>query len=109
MAENVSPRVNAARLAQYIGRTVRLTGKVIRSQGDVAILQAPDGGEVSVKLNRDTHLTSPIVEVIGTVIDAATIKVLAHIDIEDELDLDITNDTVELWHDPRFAKMVMQS
>ena len=29
MAE-VSPRVNAARLAQYIGRTVRLTGKVVR-------------------------------------------------------------------------------
>ncbi|EPT02196.1 hypothetical protein FOMPIDRAFT_1118942 [Fomitopsis schrenkii] len=106
MAENVSPRVNAARLAQYIGRTVRLTGKVLRSQGDVAIIQAPDGGEVSVKLTRDTHLTVPFVEIIGTVVDAATIKMLAHIDIDSELDLEIANDTVELWHDPRFAKMV---
>jgi hypothetical protein len=40
-------RVNAARLAQYKSQTVRLTGKVVRMDGDTAIIEASDGGQVS--------------------------------------------------------------
>jgi len=47
-----SARVNAARLAQYKGQTIRLTGKVVRMDGDTAVIEASDGGQVS-------HLPSP--------------------------------------------------
>ncbi|KZT69974.1 replication factor A protein 3 [Daedalea quercina L-15889] len=106
MTEHVSPRVNAARLGKYIGRTIRLTCKVVRSQGDTAIVQASDGGEVSVRLTQGTHLDGSFVEVIGTVNDAATVKMLACINLGNDLDMDLVNDVVELWHDPRFAKLV---
>jgi hypothetical protein len=42
----LSARVNAARLAQYKSQTVRLTGKVVRMDGDTAIIEASDGGQV---------------------------------------------------------------
>ncbi|TFY68009.1 hypothetical protein EVJ58_g1279 [Rhodofomes roseus] len=106
MAEHVSPRVNAARLGDFIGRTVRLTCKVVRSQGETAIVQAPDGGELSVRVARDVSLAVPYIEIIGTVVDAATVKMLACIDLGDELDMDLVNDAVELWHDPRFANII---
>ena len=73
MAEHVSPRVNSARLPDFNGRIVRLTGKVIRvsraqkapqsisndqrallKQNDAsseAIVVASDGGEVRVLLS----------------------------------------------------------
>ncbi|KAH9933050.1 replication factor A protein 3 [Fomitopsis serialis] len=106
MAEHISPRVNATRLAEYIGRTVRLTCKVVRSQSDVAIVQAPDGGEVSVRLTKGADITAPFIEVIGAVVDAGTVRMLACINLGDDLDMDLVNDVVEVWHDPRFAKMV---
>lgn len=39
--------MNAARLAEYKTQTVRLTGKVVRMDGDTAIIEASDGGQVS--------------------------------------------------------------
>ncbi|KAI0942060.1 hypothetical protein AcW1_009617 [Taiwanofungus camphoratus] len=106
MAQHVSPRVNSARLADYIGRTVRLTCKVIRIKGDTVIVEASDGGEVQVRLPGDPGLEETYVEFIGTVIDASSIKCMACINLGSELDMNIVNDVVELWHDPRFAKMV---
>jgi hypothetical protein len=39
--------VNSARLAQYKGQTIRLTGKVVRMDGDTAVIEASDGGQAS--------------------------------------------------------------
>lgn len=105
MAE-IAPRVNSARLGQYVSRTVRLTCKTLKVQGDTAVVQASDGGEVQVRLLREANMTTAYIEVIGSVIDASTIRMMACIDLGNELDMKLVNDVVELWHDPRFAKMV---
>lgn len=39
-------RVNAKTLSQYRGQTVRLTAKVVKLSGEIATVQASDGGEV---------------------------------------------------------------
>jgi hypothetical protein len=70
MAEVQSPHTNSARLPNYLGRTVRLWVKILKVtiaapskpcihrsqtllqlQGDTAIAQASDGGEVKIKLS----------------------------------------------------------
>ncbi|KII84267.1 hypothetical protein PLICRDRAFT_701850 [Plicaturopsis crispa FD-325 SS-3] len=103
MAEHVSTRVNSARLADYKGQTVRLTCKTIK--GESAIVEASDGGQVSVKLHRDAHMTDTYVEVIGTVLDESTVKMMACINLGSDLDMQLVNDVVELTFDPRFSKM----
>ncbi|PCH35192.1 replication factor A protein 3 [Wolfiporia cocos MD-104 SS10] len=107
MSELVSPRVNAARIGDYIGRTVRLTGKIVKTEHDTLILQASDGGEVQVRLLRDADVGSPYIEVIGSVLDASTLKMQAFINLGENLDMKLVNDVVELWHDPRFSKMFL--
>ncbi|KAI0806244.1 hypothetical protein BC629DRAFT_1486471 [Irpex lacteus] len=69
MSSQTSPRVNSARLGDYVNRTVRLTGKVLRfsdSSEDV-VLQASDGGEVKVVLipGSASAISSTFVEIIG--------------------------------------------
>ncbi|KAF9814154.1 hypothetical protein IEO21_05292 [Rhodonia placenta] len=103
MAE-IAPRVNSARLGQYVSRTVRLTCKTLKAL--LLFVQASDGGEVQVRLLREANMTTAYIEVIGSVIDASTIRMMACIDLGNELDMKLVNDVVELWHDPRFAKMV---
>ncbi|KZT04510.1 replication factor A protein 3 [Laetiporus sulphureus 93-53] len=117
MSENISPRVNAARMQSYIGRIVRLMGRVVRAgpeipgQEPTAILEASDKGEVVVILNSmsdspSTTINSAYVEIVGSVQDERTIKMMTCINLGNELDMDLVNDVVELWHDPRFVKMV---
>jgi len=106
MTEHVAPRVNAARLADYIGRPVRLVCKVLKAQGDTAIAQASDGGEVQIRLTKEAEMSTPYIEVIGTVVDPTTVKTMMCINLGDEIDMNLVNDVVELYHDPRFAKMV---
>jgi len=109
MAEHSSPRVNSARLAQYIGKTVRLPCRVVKlhGNGESAIVEASDGGEVVIKLARvqDVNMTTTHVEVIGKVVDAGTIQMLGCYEYEGVLDMKIVNQVVELTHDPRFAKL----
>jgi len=68
MTEHISTRVNSHRLAAYIGRTIRLVGKTLKVskflhfsarhlfhrtrqiQGDTAIVEASDGGQVEIRL-----------------------------------------------------------
>ncbi|KAH9939561.1 replication factor A protein 3 [Amylocystis lapponica] len=106
MAEHASPRVNAVHFPNFVGRTARLTGKVIRVNGDVAMIESPDGKEVEVRLINGVSLTSTFVEVIGTVIDATKIKMMAVIPLHDNTNLKVAAHTAEMWHDPRFASGV---
>ncbi|PSR73991.1 hypothetical protein PHLCEN_2v10222 [Hermanssonia centrifuga] len=87
-SEYVSPRVNSARLPDFVGRSVRLVGKVIRvdDNSNEMIVQASDSGEVKVKLlNDSSDVTSSYVEIIGTVLDVDTMKMMACIDMGEDL------------------------
>ncbi|KAF8068904.1 replication factor A protein 3 [Lyophyllum atratum] len=102
MAEPVSTRVNSARLPDFVGKTVRLTGKPLQRNADFVTVQASDGGEVTVQLLRDVIVGDSYVEVVGKVVDATTIKMMSLIDLGPDLDMKLVNDTIELIHDPRF-------
>lgn len=102
MAEHISTRVNQARLGTYVGQTVRLVAKTLKIQGDSAIVEASDGGQVEVRLPRDPPLTGTYNEIIGNVIDGSTIKMMSCIDLGSDLDTKLVNDIIELTHDPKF-------
>ncbi|KAF8552077.1 replication factor A protein 3 [Imleria badia] len=107
MSEYQSPRINAARLPEFIGRTVRLPCKVLSQQGGGAVVEACDGGQVEIRMNENEQLTGTFVEVIGKVVDNSAIKFLQslNLDSDKELDMKLVNDVVELTFDPRFKKM----
>jgi len=106
--KNLSTRVNAARLPEYIGQHVRLAGKVLKMNENRATVQASDGGQVNVQLSTaslaNTANMDSYVEVVGRVVDANTMNMLAFINLGDDLDMKVVNDTIELIHDPRFYK-----
>ncbi|KAF8842879.1 replication factor A protein 3 [Paxillus ammoniavirescens] len=106
MSEFQSPRVNAARLPGFVGRTVRLPCKVLNFQAGGALVEACDGGQVEVRLT-DVQLTGTFVEIIGQVISESAIKFMLSLslDSDKELDMKLVNDVVELTFDPRFKKM----
>ncbi|KAG9221653.1 hypothetical protein CCMSSC00406_0005566 [Pleurotus cornucopiae] len=109
-------RVNYRHLGQYVGKNVRVWGKLLRFEGnDSAIVEASDGGNITVQWApgttikelimpsyQTTTMTDTFVEVIGTVKDHQTIKLMACVNMGSNVDLKLANDTVELMHDPRF-------
>ncbi|KAI5123224.1 hypothetical protein M0805_001313 [Coniferiporia weirii] len=103
--EHSTPRVNSARLGDFVGRTVRLVCKVERVKGMSAIVRATDMGQVEVKMTTDAQIGDTFVEVIGTVEDANVVKMHACIDLGSELDLELVNDCINLCHDPRFQSI----
>ncbi|GJE87105.1 hypothetical protein PsYK624_031880 [Phanerochaete sordida] len=107
MSEFLSPRVNSARMPDYQGKNVRLSGKVLRlnDSANEVILQAPDGGEVRVKFVQAPALTSQYIEVVGNVTAPDALKGHAVIDLGDDYDLELANFVVEKWHDPKFASL----
>ncbi|KAH7923092.1 replication factor A protein 3 [Leucogyrophana mollusca] len=108
MQDHLSSRVNSARLPQFVGQTVRLACKVLRFQADTAIVEASDGGQVEIRLPKDHNMAATYVEVIGTVLDATSIKMLGCVNLDGELDMKLVNDVVELTFDPRFRKMFVR-
>ncbi|KAF8883031.1 replication factor A protein 3 [Infundibulicybe gibba] len=102
MTENTSTRVNSARLSGFIGKTVRLACKVLNFSGDVMVVEASDGGQVTIQVPSSAQVSDTYVEIVGSVIDATSIKMMACIGLGGELDLKLINDTIELIHDPRF-------
>ncbi|EKM60258.1 uncharacterized protein PHACADRAFT_246128 [Phanerochaete carnosa HHB-10118-sp] len=106
----MTPRVNSARMPDFQGQVVRLTGKVLRlsDASNEAVLQASDGGEVRVVLSNlnPTLMTDAYVEVVGKVAGNDELRALATIDLGNELDMGLVNYVVERYHDPRFASLV---
>ncbi|OCH85761.1 replication factor A protein 3 [Obba rivulosa] len=105
MSEHATPRVNSAILNNYIGRSVRLTCKTLRVNPDVALVEASDGGQITVRMLPDAVMPSQFVEIICQVQDPSTVKMQACINLGDKLDMKLVNDVVELSHDSRFTNM----
>ncbi|KAI9816784.1 MAG: hypothetical protein M1827_001429 [Pycnora praestabilis] len=75
----VTPRVNAHYLETFQGQTVRILGKVTQLRGEQATVDA--GGNITVILNRDSHLAlNNAIEIIGKVNQDLSIKVLSATD-----------------------------
>eukprot|EP00658_Telonema_sp_P-2_P020515 TRINITY_DN18114_c0_g1_i4.p1 TRINITY_DN18114_c0_g1~~TRINITY_DN18114_c0_g1_i4.p1 ORF type:complete len:113 (+),score=39.25 TRINITY_DN18114_c0_g1_i4:185-523(+) len=60
-----SPRIGKSHFGDYNGKVVRFVGKVKSNNGGVAVLEAPDGGEVTVQ--NSTPYSTQFVEVLGSV------------------------------------------
>ncbi|KAA1472033.1 replication factor A protein 3 [Dentipellis sp. KUC8613] len=105
MSDHVSTRVNGARLGAYQSRTIRIVGKILRYEGDTALMEACDGGQVSIRIPRGQEgvITDTFVEIIGTAQDASSVKMMACTNMGSNLDLKMINDVIELSHDPKFA------
>ncbi|KAJ1310862.1 hypothetical protein OPQ81_009380 [Rhizoctonia solani] len=96
--ENGNPRINSARMGQYVGRHVRLTCKVIKAQGDNIIVQASDGGQVEVKLPTGRTATDNYVEILGKVVDSQRMVASEVFPHGDNIDLEVVDQLVELMH-----------
>ncbi|KIJ61645.1 hypothetical protein HYDPIDRAFT_96413 [Hydnomerulius pinastri MD-312] len=81
MSEFQSPRVNAARLPSFVGRTVRLPCKVINVKGG-ALVEACDGGQVEVRLTDSQELAGTYVEIIGQVVSESCIKFMLGLSLD---------------------------
>jgi len=105
MTEHLSPRVNSARLGDFVGRVVRLPCKVLNMRTSSAIVEATDGGQVEVELPGDHNVTEVYQEFIGTVRDASTLKMQACIGFSTEFDMALANDSIELSFNPDYASI----
>ncbi|TNY20964.1 replication factor A protein 3 [Rhodotorula diobovata] len=100
-----TPRVNAAKLAEYqTGKVVRVIGKVLSLETEQALLEAADGGQVVVKLmkatpRKDSNLSDTFVEVIGKKgSDDGVVTELSSQNLGESIDLELANKVVELTH-----------
>ncbi|KAJ7774814.1 replication factor A protein 3 [Mycena metata] len=102
----VSMRVNSSLLPRFVGKTVRLTCRPIKLTAAGWTVQASDGGEVTVTLLSDQLTTDTYFEVIGSVASGTSIKMFRSMNLGNELDMTLVNDTINLMHDPRFYKKI---
>ncbi|KAF2203254.1 ssDNA binding protein-like protein Ssb3 [Delitschia confertaspora ATCC 74209] len=94
---DATPRILASHLSNFQHQTVRMLGKVVQLRGDQATLDA--GGNVTILLNRDSHLTvNHAAEVIGKVDGNLNVKVLASTDFGTDIDFEAANAVVEATH-----------
>ncbi|PKS07271.1 hypothetical protein jhhlp_005873 [Lomentospora prolificans] len=85
MSERTStPRITAEHLSAYRGRNVIIVGKVLQLRGDSALLDSH--GNVTLTLNRDTHLVNGnAAQIIGKVNPDLSVKVLTSKDLGNNL------------------------
>ncbi|KAL5480904.1 hypothetical protein ACEPAI_9845 [Sanghuangporus weigelae] len=104
---NSQPRVNSARLGDFVGRIVRLVCKVERIKGNSAIVRASDHGQIEVTstMPLEELLSGTFVEFIGSVEDSSTVKMQACIPLGTDLDMDLANDCINMTHDSRFQNI----
>ncbi|CAA7264300.1 unnamed protein product [Cyclocybe aegerita] len=95
--KGISPRVNSARLANFVGQEI---------DGSRVTVEASDGGQVNVQALPNTDISETYIEVVGRVQDASTIQMHACINLGANLDMKLVNDTIELIHDPRFYSKI---
>ncbi|KIN04258.1 hypothetical protein OIDMADRAFT_118186 [Oidiodendron maius Zn] len=92
-----TPRINSLYLEAFTGQTVMITGKVSQIRGETAVIDA--NGEVTVLLNRESHLRpGTAVEIVGKVNQDLTVKVLKSTNMGSEIDFSIVNAVVDATH-----------
>ncbi|KAF9788665.1 replication factor A protein 3 [Thelephora terrestris] len=98
---DITPRINGARMNDYIGRTVRLICKVTKVVGNTALVEATDGATIEVAMTPGTPTIEDYAEIVGTVVTDSKIKMMTCINMGQELDMTLANDLVELIHGPQ--------
>ncbi|GAA5986148.1 hypothetical protein JCM11641_004726 [Rhodosporidiobolus odoratus] len=94
-----TPRVNASRLASYPeGKIVRLIGKVISLDGDAAIVEASDGGQITVKLGSMSDVSATFIEVVGKITGNNSMSELSSLNLGESIDMVAVDKVVELTH-----------
>ncbi|KAL1589909.1 hypothetical protein WHR41_01334 [Cladosporium halotolerans] len=99
-----TPRITAPYLEQFSHQTVRILGKVRQLRGEQATIDA--GGQISVFLNRDSHLQlNHAVEIIGKVQNDLSVRVMASTDFGPEggIDFNAVDAVVDVTH--RYPEM----
>merc|ERR1711974_136370 len=89
-----TPRVNQQLLGQYVGRSVRLVGKVLNMDHQNMVLESSDHAQV--KVNFPAQITgvegSTFVEVIGKVNQDLSVRGTVALPFGDNFDLDNHNE-----------------
>jgi len=95
-----TPRVNKALLPNYLGRTVRLVGKVdgIDSASGICVLNTSDRASVNVVVNPMSHYDSQFVEVLGKVNNDLSISDMSVTNLGTNFDLDIYEQFLQITH-----------
>jgi len=99
----MEPRVNGAKMQKFIGRTVRLPCRVLKFQGQDAVVEAADGSQIQVVVSIDSNMNSQYVEIVGQVKDESSIRMLSVLNIGDSMDMKTVNNMIELMHHNEFA------
>ncbi|ORX68386.1 replication factor A protein 3 [Linderina pennispora] len=76
-----TPRVNAGMLGQYTNTTVRLTGRVVKSQGSSLVLETSDSGTLTVHLTPECTVNSEFTEIVGKVQGDGTVSAFTTVDL----------------------------
>ncbi|KDR80058.1 hypothetical protein GALMADRAFT_242278 [Galerina marginata CBS 339.88] len=106
--KDLSTRVNASRLPDYIGQNVRLPCRILKVDGAQITVETSDGGQVTVSVLPNTDISDPFLEIIGKVLTPTSVQMFACVKMGSELDMKLVNDTIELIHDPRFYQKMFR-
>ncbi|KAG8759950.1 hypothetical protein FRC14_004503 [Serendipita sp. 396] len=98
MDGGIEPRINGKHLPKYVSQTVRVVAKVIRLQGERAIVEMSDGAQIEVILSPDSHMSDQYVELVARVNSTSELRMYAVINLGDNLDMAAVNHTIELMH-----------
>ncbi|KAI7901782.1 replication factor A protein 3 [Cokeromyces recurvatus] len=93
--EKPTPRINSSLREKYVGKTIRLIGKLHSLSGNTAVLTSTDNGQVLVKLNGESQWGTDYVEVIGLIEPDFTLREFKTTNLGNSFDLELANKVVE--------------
>lgn len=96
--DHKAPRVNAARMRSYLGETVRCPCKIKSINGNRAVVELADGGDIEVSISDDGNIRDKFVEIVGKVETPTTLKMFTALNLGDNIDMAVVNHTIELMH-----------
>ena len=83
-----------------MNRSVLLVGKVLEVKGSLAILEASDGGRVTVNTQPGTNITAQYIEVLARVVDNETVSEMQVREFPNDCDMGNYNELVQLMNGP---------
>jgi len=98
-----TPRINKAYLPRYVGKNVRLVGRVtnVNTMKKTVVIETSDKQKVIVstaKCEDGEHALNSITEIIGQVLDDLTIEEFNAVDFTSNFDLENFDQLVHLSH-----------